>query len=464
MKSNLQKTRIAMVVAIIVVVFGGLLNFGAPNRSGAYLKANASPTDLPNDLFADRSVNNVLGVYDGKLRSIDSLYSVARGQAGNIETDKNAVKATSAVSTLQFSQASYIVGEGDQRVNLTVTRSGDTSGTATVSYATIDDASLQNCNVFNGIASPRCDYIVTIGSLQFAAGETSKSFSVAIVDDSYAEGTESFTASLTNPSGASLGSQSTTTVMITDNETTNGPNPINNTNFFVRQQYIDFLGREPDPGGFAAWVGVINGCAPHDTSCDRVHVSQGFFQSPEFQVRGYFIYRFYPVSFPNVSGSDPAGYGHKPDYAQFVPDLSRVSGFLDANQLEAAKVAFIADFMGRSAFVARYGATTNTQFVDTLLSTAQVTVSASARQGWIDGLNNSSQTRAVVLRAIVESTEVYNKYYNPAFVIMQYFGYLRRDPDAAYLAWIQALNQNNDHRGMIVGFVNASEYGQRFGP
>ncbi len=205
-----------MVVAIIVVVFGGLLNFGAPNRSGAYLKANASPTDLPNDLFADRSVNNVLGVYDGKLRSIDSLYSVARGQAGNIETDKNAVKATSAVSTLQFSQASYIVGEGDQRVNLTVTRSGDTSGTATVSYATIDDASLQNCNFFNGIASPRCDYIVTIGTLSFAAGETSKSLSVAIIDDSYAEGNELFRVTLSDPSGTTLGTPSLATVAIVD--------------------------------------------------------------------------------------------------------------------------------------------------------------------------------------------------------------------------------------------------------
>ena len=73
-------------------------------------------------------------------------------------------------------------------------------------------------------------------------------------------------------------------------------------------------------------------------------------------------------------------------------------------------------------------------------------------------------TRATVLRAIVESNEVYNKYYNPAFAIMEYFGYLRRDPDAAYLVWVQSLNQSNDYRGMIVGFVNSNEYGHRFGP
>ncbi len=157
-------------------------------------------------------------------------------------------------------------------MNLTVTRSGDTSGAATVGFATNDAAGLQNCNVFNGIASPRCDYINTIGTLQWAAGETSKSFSVAIIDDSYAEGTETFTVSLNNPSGATLGTPSTTTVMIVDNDVVTGPNPIDRTDFFVRQQYLDFLGREPDPPGFAGWTSTINNCAPGDTSCDRIHV------------------------------------------------------------------------------------------------------------------------------------------------------------------------------------------------
>ncbi|PYS77398.1 MAG: hypothetical protein DMF70_16670 [Acidobacteria bacterium] len=60
-----------------------------------------------------------------------------------------------------------------------------------------------------------------------------------LVDDFYAEGTETFTISLNNPSGATLGAQSTTTVTITDNDETNGVNPIDGTNFFVRQQYID---------------------------------------------------------------------------------------------------------------------------------------------------------------------------------------------------------------------------------
>ena len=244
---------------------------------------------------------------------------------------------------------------------------------------------------------------------------------------------------------------------------TNTPITIDDADFFVQQHYIDFLNRMPDPGGFAAWLGVLNNCSGDTTQCDRIHVSGNFFQSPEFQGRGYFTYRFYPVSFPGVSGSDPSGFGRKPTFTEFLPDLRSISGFLTDAQLEAAKVAFANSFVAKPAFVARYGSLNNTQYVDTLLSTAGVTVSASARQGWIDGLTNSSLTRAQVLRQIAESTEVYNKYYNAAFVIMQYFGYLRRDPDAAYLVWIDVLNANpSDFRNMINGFMNSNEYRQRF--
>src|SRR5260370_18381528 len=110
-------------------------------------------------------------------------------------------------------------------------------------YAINYAAWLTNCNVFNGIASPRCDYENTIGTATWAAGDASaKTFSIAIVDDSYAEGPETFTISLNSPSGATLGAQSTATVTIIDNDVSNAPNPIDNTNFFVRQQYIDFLG------------------------------------------------------------------------------------------------------------------------------------------------------------------------------------------------------------------------------
>jgi hypothetical protein len=144
-----------------------------------------------------------------------------------------------------------------------------------------------------------------------------------------------------------------------------------------------------------------------------------------------------------------------------VPDLAKVSGFLSDAELEAAKTAFIVQFMARPAFVTKFGALNDTQYVDTLLATADVT--SPHRDFWIAALGNGTRTRATVLRDISESLEVYNKYYNQSFVVMQYFGYLRRDPDAFYLQWITHLNSTGDFRSMIFGFMNSLEYRFRFG-
>lgn len=355
-------------------------------------------------------------------------------------------------TSVQLDVAGYGLNEGGGAFNVSVTRSGATSGVTTVNYRTSDTAGLDDCNVLNGNASARCDYTTTVGTLRFEAGQTSKTISIPIVDDSYAEATETFMIVLSGVTGGSLGATGAAQLTINDNEISNGPNPVDGTAFFVRQQYLDFLNREPDPNGFAAWQQMINGCPQGDTTCDRIHVSSSFFRSPEFQDRGYFIYRFYPVSF-----------GRKPDYAEFVPDLAKVSGFLSDAELEAAKVAFINEFMSRPAFVTKFNSLTDTQYVDTLLSTAAVT--SQHRDFWIAALGNGTRTRATVLRDISESLQVYDKYFNQAFVVMQYFGYLRRDPDALYTNWIAVLDANpSDYRGMVNGFMNSPEYRFRFGP
>ena len=402
------------------------------------------------------------GILFATLGGGDSIYTINAdtgvesfvGQTGQGVSDVDfrmvCGSSTPKPNTVQFTSSAYTVSEGSPRLDITLSRTGDTTSSASVSFATNDAAGLQNCNVANGFASPRCDYGNTLGTMSFAAGETSKSFSIAIVDDSYAEGNETFTIGLNTPSGATLGAQATATVTITDNDSSNGANPIDSTNFLVRQQYIDFLGREPDPPGFTGWVNTINNCSGDTTQCDRIHVSQLFFQSEEFQSRGYFVYRFYPVAF-----------GRKPDYAEFVPDLARVSGFLDANQLEAAKVQFIADFMARPAFTSQYNSLSNSAYIDALINTAGVNLSN--RQALINSLNNTA-TRARVLRQIVESSEVSTTYNHQAFAVMEYFGYMRRQPDAFYLSWIAVLDQSNDPRGMVTGFATSPEYRQRFGP
>jgi hypothetical protein len=259
-----------------------------------------------------------------------------------------------------------------------------------------------------------------------------------------------YTFSPANRSFSLLGVR--TEASFTANANGDRANAIDTNEFFVRQHYLDFLSREPDPPGFIGWVNTLRNCATGDASCDRVHVSESFYRAQEFQERGYFAYRFYATAL-----------GRKPDYAEFAPDLARVSGFLTNDQLEAAKTAFIDDFMMRPAFAAQYNRLSNSAYVDALLNTAGVNLSN--RQAMIDSLNRGTATRAQVLRQIAESGEVYQRYYNQAFVVMEYFGYLHRDPDALYLDWVRALDANPaDSRRMVDGFVNSAEYRQRFGP
>jgi hypothetical protein len=295
---------------------------------------------------------------------------------------------------------------------------------------------------------------MAIGTLRFAAGESARAILLPVVDDSYLEGPETFRITLSNPAGASLGPTSTASIMILDDDNAGGPNPVDRAEFFVRQHYMDFLDREPEPTGLQGWLNTLNNCGITVAQpCDRVEVSSDFFRSDEFQMRGYYIYRFYTA------------LGRKPHYAEFMPDSARVSGFQTRAELEANKTAFVDEFMSRQEFKNKYDSTLNNPagYVDELLHEVGLP-DHPARATWIDGLTNHALTRAQVLRALIESEELYQKFYNTAFVVEMYFGYLRRDPDSLYLRWIQTLDQTGDYRTLVNGFVNSQEYRQRFGP
>ena len=345
------------------------------------------------------------------------------------------------VGMVSFSASSYSVNEGDHFKEITVTRTGDASQPASVDYATSD-----------GSANQHGDYTIALGTLHFAPAETSKTLTLLITDDSYAEGDETFNLTLSNPIGVTLGAQPVAQVTIIDNNSKqNAQNAIDDVQNFVRQHYHDFLNREPDPTGFQGWQDTLNNCAQGDTKCDRVEVSSGFYRSQEFHDRGYFIYRFYS-----------AALGRVPKYEEFMRDLQKVSGFLSDQQQEDAKVEFIREFTQRSEFKQKYGQIADPEaYVDMLLSTAGV--SLQQRDQLVAQLLSNQITREQALRAIVESTEVDQKFFNESFVIMQYFSYLRRDADILYLNWLATLNQTNDYRLLVNGFVNSLEYRLRFG-
>lgn len=379
---------------------------------------------------------------------------------GFATSDLGPYSVTLRSEEVQFSQPSYTVNEGAGFLTVGVTRTGNTAGAATVDFATLDTAGLTNCTVANGLASERCDYATTIGTLRFAAGETSKTFIIPIVDDKLVENNENFTVLLRSPNSTALALPSVATVTIVDNDTAPASeNPIDGVEFFVTQQYIDFLGRLPDSIGLANWTATLGGCPnggfgefdnPH---CDRVHVSSGFFLSIEFQGRGYFAYRFYEVALDR-----------RPTYAEFVPDMGQVGGAQSPESEVLSKAAYTDAWTQRSEFKSRYDALSNSAYVNALEVNAEVPLSN--KQALIDALNTGQKNRGQVLREIVETQAVADRFFNRAFVAMQYFGYLRRDPDTVgFNNWVNTLNANPaDFRHMIFGFLFSTEYRQRFGP
>jgi hypothetical protein len=248
-------------------------------------------------------------------------------------------------------------------------------------------------------------------------------------------------------------------------------NPIDDAQFFARQHYLDFLSREPDAGGLAYWTNEITRCGSN-AACihaQRIGVSAAFFIEQEFQETGYYVYRFYKASF-----------GRQPNYSEFTSDRSRISV---GPNLEASKQAFADEWVLRPAFAAAYPTTmSNTEFVNKLFDFAGLTASRydPLRQQEILAMNGG-RIRALVLRDVIEISDFKNipnpndpryselkqtSQYNPAFVLMQYFGYLRRDVDpAGYAFWLDIVNNRepNNYRAMVCAFLTSREYQLRFG-
>jgi len=440
-------------------IFGGALLVGNFGRGNPSIHAYNPTTGAFLGTIQDEGGNGIV---------IDELWALTFGNGGNggdpntlyftagIANEQHGLfgslkpTTSSATSLVEFSSADYAIGEGNSSISITVARSGNVSGSASVNYATFDESQP------TGHANQKTDYELAVGTLTFAPGETSKTFKVILVDDSIDENDETIDIALSNPTGAGvgLGSVNTTKLTITDNDTgVSATNPIDNTQFFVRQHYLDFLGREPDAGGFNAWVNVLTGCAPANTACDRVTVSRSFFESPEFQNRGYLIIRIYR-----------AAYGRDPLYGEFMGDLSRLSG-ATPEESNALRAGFTASFATRNEFIATLGALTNAQFVDRLIANTGLTFSN--RDALVASLNAAQKTRAQVLQEIADSSQFFFDIptFSRAYVLSQYFGYLRRNPDTAgFNMWINYLMANpRDFRTMVNGFVNSTEYRQRFG-
>jgi len=263
-----------------------------------------------------------------------------------------------------------------------------------------------------------------------------------------------------NRSFSQVGNQ--TEAQFTGTPTSDNLNPLDTAEYFVRQQYVDVLGREPDEAGFNFWSDQFLVCR-NDADCirsRRIAVAAEFFVHQEFQQSGAFIYNFYE-----------AALSRWPAYAEYAVDRRQVLG---GRELEAEKQAFAESFVRRPQFITRYQSNTTAEsFVDALLAGAPVNGSGlgGQRSGLISTYNLGASmelSRVLVLRAIADHAGFKQSQYNGAFVLTEYFSYLRRDPDrAGYDFWLNLLNNSekpdsSNYHGMVCSFITSAEYQNRF--
>jgi CSLREA domain-containing protein len=466
----------------------GAATFGASSGTVTFGAGNSTATvtiDPTPDIGFESNETVILTVTAGTGYNAGSP-SAATGTINNDDA---------AGGIIQFTANAYNTTENSRFVTITVQRLGSTSGAVTASYATPDDSeatTVTPCSTnTSGFASPRCDFTTALGTIRFADGDSApKTFDILISQDSYLEPPELLTVTLSNLTGSAVFGANTTATVRIDDDDSSAPvsNPIDDPQNFVRQHYHDFLNREPDASGLAFWTNEITSCGSNQQCIDfkRVQVSAAFYLSIEFQDTGYLVERLYKSSYGDASGTSTLNGAHSLPvpvvrFSEFLGDTQEIgqgvvvgaAGWPQA--LENNKAAFADRFVQRARFVAAFPSSmTPAQFVDKLNLNAGGPLSQAERDQLVADLTSSAKTRAQVLRAVAEDQDLKNAEFNRAFVLMQYFGYLRRNanvaPDSDYSGydfWLTKLNQFNgnfQNADMVKAFITSGEYRGRSGP
>ncbi|CAN5884394.1 hypothetical protein BH18ACI4_BH18ACI4_07090 [soil metagenome] len=369
-------------------------------------------------------------------------------------------------SVLGFSARLYLAAyPAPPKIEITVTRSGNLKQTALCEYQTQTDH-----GITAGLPS---------GSLKFAPGEASKTI---LLSSYYGPLLNTYKVTLFNNAGNATfinGLKDATVIFA-------GPtsNPIGNAAFFVRQQYRDFLNREPDTSGWDFWTNNIDACGSNSrcTEVKQIDTSAAYFFSIEFQRSGYLVYRIYKASYGN-----PPGAPVPITLNEFLPDAQRISNGMVVGQsgwetaLENSKQAFTSEFVQRARFTSAYPTSiTPSTFVDALFANAGVTPSTADRTAAINEFGSATTTvfiaaRSRVLQRVAENPRLVQQEFNRAFVLMQYLGYLQRNPNdppeptldyQGYNFWLNKLNSFNGNyinAEMVKAFLVSQEYRSRFG-
>jgi subtilisin-like proprotein convertase family protein len=383
--------------------------------------------------------------------------TVNHAQTNGVATFTTAFGAASGLATANGTWTLKIVDDASGGGTSTITKWSLTINGTTAADSNIGGVITDN----NG--SPVAGAVVSLnggqerktitdshGRYNFDSVETNEFYTVTPTRANY-----SFSPS--NRSFSALGSH--TDAAFTGSSTGDNANPLDTAEYFVRQQYVDILGREPDEGGFNYWSNEILSCGG-DASCTdrrRREVAASFFIAEEFQDTGSFIYDVYKGTL-----------GRKPVFNEYSADRKQVVG---GSTLTAQKAAFANNFVQRTEFVQKYqGQTTADTFVDALLQNVQQSSQldlGSQRAGLISQYNSGGtleQSRSRVLQSLADNGALKQKEYNAAFVLTEYFGYLRRNPEPeGYDFWLNVVTNGDvgNYRGMVCSFITSTEYQQR---
>ncbi|HEX3143370.1 MAG TPA: Ig-like domain repeat protein, partial [Pyrinomonadaceae bacterium] len=449
------------------------------NAGGQALNSSGAATCQVSSLTV--GTHTITADYGGDTNFLTSTGTLSGGQVVNNR------------AFISLSQSNYNVNENVGFITITVNRTGDLSVPVTVDYTTDDTGASIVCSTLNsGLAASRCDFGLTLGTLKFAATQTQKTFTIPITQDSFTEGPEIFTVNLSNPTGAGavLTSPGSATVTINDSAAP-APNANDDTDAFVRQQYRDFLAREADPAGLAFWKNNIDECndpahrpagqtLAQCLDVRRINTSAAFFLSIEFQQTGNLVRSCYVASLNRPLTNN------MPAFVEFERDRQAIANGVIVNQgnwqqmLLDNRDAFLKDFVTRAEFVGLYPTTdTPTQYVDKLYLHASITPTSSERAAAIAEFGGAASAADAAARGralfdVTQNPAFQQRETNRSFVQMQYFGYLRRNPNDApdgnffgYNFWLNKLNAFNGNyidSEMVKAFLSSDEYRHRFGP
>lgn len=450
---------------------GRAVSTGTSDASGKYVSGAGVPTG---SYFA--ATTNDSGYLDELYDAIPCPVgcTVTTGTPISITAGSNTANVNFALpqagSAVGFAAANFTVSETSTSATITVQRLGDLNGAASVDYSTSD-----------GTAAQKSDYTPAFGTLNFATGESIKTFQVLLTKDAFQESSETVNLLLSDVTGgAVLGNPNQAVLTITNDPLAPAsPNPIDDTRDFVVQHYHDFLGRDADDAGLVFWTNAINTCGA-DAACvavNRINTSAAFFMSIEFQETGGAVIRLQRAAFGKKS-NDPAT---RITYQQLIRDSRQIGNGVIVGQgawdqlLNQNKQAYAQQVITSSAFIALYPTSLSAaNFVDALFASAGVTPTSAERQAAINAFaGGGTSGRTAALSSITDSNSLRQIELTPSFVLMQYFGYLRRNPtdapdnnDNGYQFWLTKLNSFNgdfNKAEMVKAFILSNEYRSRFG-